>query len=167
MNFPWTDERCDLLRKLHAEGLSFSQIGGQLGCSRNAAIGKAQRIGLEKRGPAFRSNKSISAKPRGRRVRIRIVGNAVKQPRPELDLPDELAPEIVCDPVTLLNLQSHHCRWPVSGEGASMLFCGANKSDGSSYCAHHRARSCGKQPRFDRAEHEVRQRLRSRMLRAA
>lgn len=35
-------------------------------------------------------------------------------------------------PVPLLALESHHCRWPV-GE----LFCAATKLDGSSYCPHH------------------------------
>ena len=46
----WTDERVDALRKLWAEGLSASQIAGQLGgVSRNAVIGKVHRLGLEGR----------------------------------------------------------------------------------------------------------------------
>jgi hypothetical protein len=37
-------------------------------------------------------------------------------------------------PVALLELKSHHCRWPI---GDPVLFCGADKMDGSSYCRHH------------------------------
>lgn len=40
----WTDERCEKLISLLKEGLSGSQIGGVLGCTRNAVIGKAHRI---------------------------------------------------------------------------------------------------------------------------
>ena len=49
----WTDERVELLRKLWAEGLSASQIAGQLGgVSRNAVIGKVHRLKLSSRGRA-------------------------------------------------------------------------------------------------------------------
>jgi GcrA cell cycle regulator len=43
----WTDERTALLKQHLADGLSFSQIAARLGgCSRNACIGKAARLGL-------------------------------------------------------------------------------------------------------------------------
>ena len=46
----WTDERVDTLKRLWGEGLSASQIAGQLGgVSRNAVIGKVHRLGLESR----------------------------------------------------------------------------------------------------------------------
>ena len=41
----WTDERIAFLRK-HWRVLSCSQIGRELGCSKNAALGKAHRLGL-------------------------------------------------------------------------------------------------------------------------
>ena len=38
----WTDERVELLKKLWADGLSASQIAGELGgITRNAVIGRA------------------------------------------------------------------------------------------------------------------------------
>mgnify|MGYP000876625713 CR=1 FL=1 len=43
----WTDERIELLRKLWTDGLSASQIAGELGqVTRNAVIGKVHRLGL-------------------------------------------------------------------------------------------------------------------------
>jgi len=46
----WTDERVNLLIKLWTEGLSASQIAGQLGgVTRNAVIGKVHRLKLEGR----------------------------------------------------------------------------------------------------------------------
>lgn len=45
---PWNDELVALLRKLHAEGVSYARIAKQLGngITRSAAIGKGQRLGL-------------------------------------------------------------------------------------------------------------------------
>ena len=43
----WTDERVELLKKLWQDGLSASQIAGELGgITRNAVIGKVHRLGL-------------------------------------------------------------------------------------------------------------------------
>src|SRR3954463_13065323 len=46
----WTDERVERLKKLWADGLSASQIAGELGgVTRNAVIGKVHRLGLSGR----------------------------------------------------------------------------------------------------------------------
>ena len=46
----WTDERIDLLKQLWSDGLSASQIAGQMGgVTRNAVIGKVHRLKLEGR----------------------------------------------------------------------------------------------------------------------
>ena len=37
-------------------------------------------------------------------------------------------------PVTFMDLEAEHCRWPVTGG-----FCGCQKDDDSSYCSTHRA----------------------------
>ena len=61
----WTDERLEQLKKLWAEGLSITQIGLELGLSRNAVVGKVHRIGLPKRGsPIVRSDKPFEPKRR-------------------------------------------------------------------------------------------------------
>jgi len=46
----WTEERIERLKKMWHEGATASQIADELGgVSRNAVIGKAQRLGLEQR----------------------------------------------------------------------------------------------------------------------
>ena len=50
----WTDDRVELLKKLWADGLSASQIAGELGgITRNAVIGKVHRLGLSGRAKAL------------------------------------------------------------------------------------------------------------------
>src|SRR3990172_1193550 len=61
----WTDERVALLTKLWADGLSASQIAGELGgITRNAVIGKVHRLGLSGRAKAPSSAAPRQRKPR-------------------------------------------------------------------------------------------------------
>ena len=61
----WTDERVELLKKLWADGLSASQIAGELGgITRNAVIGKVHRLGL-----SGRAKSPSSSAPRPRKAR--------------------------------------------------------------------------------------------------
>lgn len=59
----WTDERVELLKKLWMEGLSASQIAGELGegVTRNAVIGKVHRLKLSAR--AKPTNSTPRARP--------------------------------------------------------------------------------------------------------
>jgi GcrA cell cycle regulator len=62
----WTDERVERLKKLWADGLSASQIAGELGgITRNAVIGKVHRLGLSGRA---KSSSSGTARPRKARA---------------------------------------------------------------------------------------------------
>jgi GcrA cell cycle regulator len=58
----------------------------------------------------------------------------------------------VCEPVTLLDLEYGHCRFPI-GEacGPSTLFCGAPKEAVGSYCTYHRAVATGQGTLSERA----------------
>jgi hypothetical protein len=48
--------------------------------------------------------------------------------------------------LTLIWLQKNQCKYPVGGEGANTLFCGAAQQGESSYCPKHYA-ACHTQPR--------------------
>ncbi len=62
---PWTEERVELLKKLWTDGLSASQIAGQMGgVTRNAVIGKVHRLGLSGRA----KTNAAPAQPRPRKV---------------------------------------------------------------------------------------------------
>jgi len=68
----WTDERVETLKKLWMEGLSASQIAGELGegVTRNAVIGKVHRLKLSARAKPTNSTPRTrpAARPAPRRV---------------------------------------------------------------------------------------------------
>ncbi|MBK5958090.1 hypothetical protein CCR97_08145 [Rhodoplanes elegans] len=139
----WTDERVAELRQLWADGLSASQIAVELGgATRNAILGKVNRMKLEARG------RGHIVKPRGeprpkpdKRSHARKPDTDKRAPvrRPPVIEPDDTplrAAPIECV-VPLLDLTEGMCRYP-SGDGADIRFCGAPKARGS-WCATHAA----------------------------
>jgi GcrA cell cycle regulator len=132
---PWTDERCEMLRRLWADGLTASDIARQLGATRSGVLGKIMRLGLLGR----KSSEFKPGPPRPRAVRKR----AVVSPSPAPPEPEEKPPPPEPEPqppkprrLTLLQLGERHCRWPI--EDNPFRFCGAYRSSGETYCAYHR-----------------------------
>jgi GcrA cell cycle regulator len=154
---PWTDTRVELLTKFVSEGCSGSQIAAELGggITRNAVIGKIHRLGLS--GPKSRGHAKPKPKPwaeAGAHERTwqrwkakekngpsyRRVASAPAHSFEAVTIGREatdLEPEAIADPVTLLDLQEHSCRWPVDRDGEPMMYCGAGNVTGLSYCARH------------------------------
>jgi GcrA cell cycle regulator len=142
----WTDERVELLKKLWADGLSASQIAGELGgITRNAVIGKVHRLGLSGRAKPSSSGAPRARKPRSHMLRVArpaMRGNTAlalayeMEPEPELELVDNVIP--IEQRRTLLQLNEDTCRWPV-GDPAStdFFFCGGKAVPSLPYCAHH------------------------------
>lgn len=83
----WTEERLDILRRMHVAGRSYTQIAAALGTSRSAVAGIASRLGL----PAREACK-----------RVPIV-----EPVPVVEVPPR-PPRL-----TLFDLTSSMCRWPI------------------------------------------------------
>lgn len=147
MGIHWTDKRIDLLKKLAADGLSCSQIAGEIGqgLSRNAIIGKLHRLGVTLR---VRSKKP-EREPRGRNGHIarKINGRSgYSLARRELAAPYyaenpqpiELPPDTSPDACTLLKLREESCRYPI-GDPAdeAFRFCGSPRFGDRPYCARH------------------------------
>ncbi len=113
----WTDERVELLKKLWMEGLSASQIAGELGegVTRNAVIGKVHRLKLSARAkptnttprarpaarpaprrvasPAATMSSHISAKPRPATMsRPQVIGATALAATPEMETELYVAP---------------------------------------------------------------------------
>ncbi len=55
MTFAWTPHRIGLLCRRYAEGASFKEVGAELGCSKNAAIGKFNRLIKERHALALKA----------------------------------------------------------------------------------------------------------------
>lgn len=142
-NFSWTDEQVDELKRMHAEGLSFSEIGAALGgITRNACIGKARRIGLPmridvRRDPTVRRVRASRADPE-RRIRVRPIVEFIAEDsviEPIRELPAEAIPQE--QRKTFAELKPHHCRF-IYGDTLSgdYFYCGGKKYRGA-YCAYH------------------------------
>lgn len=142
--FEWSEHNITEFVRLHGEGLSFSAIGSELGCSRNACIGKAHRMGLEKR--TMGAQPRAERKPRvHRRQRFREVlpmpveplqcehiFDWLKQRAPADDFPiNSSGPEC-----TIMDLTHETCRWPLWSDAApDRLYCGA--ASAGTYCQRH------------------------------
>lgn len=151
----WTNERVDLLKKLWGEGLSASQIAGELGgVTRNAVIGKVHRLGLSGRA----KSSSSTAKPRRVRTASSAAQPTPKKPQPQTSgatalkmdptpapvaevLPEaepiaELVP--ISKRATILTLTERTCKWPIGDPATDdFYFCGRQSDAGVPYCAHH------------------------------
>jgi GcrA cell cycle regulator len=151
----WTDERVETLKKLWADGLSASQIAGELGgITRNAVIGKVHRLGLSGRAKAPSSSAPRQRKPRVQSHFMRpprsggTRGNTALAPRsaplfdmepdyePEPELTDNIIP--IGQRCSILQLTEATCHWPI-GDPASpeFFFCGGKSVASLPYCAHH------------------------------
>ncbi len=166
---PWTDERVDILKKLWAEGLSASQIAGRLGgVTRNAVIGKADRLGLSGRATTSRLKSGCppkrnvdrfpkeapvaSARKRAKtlsNVGFLELGSAHSiGPEPFTPKEDLVIPE--AERKSIQSLEENHCRWPIGDPQADDFhFCGKTKVPGLPYCDFHCKRAFQPRKRRD------------------
>jgi GcrA cell cycle regulator len=128
----WTAERIEQLKSGFGAGLSCAQIANEIGVSRNAVIGKLNRLGLSRgRNPgAPRARSSGGSIRRPQVLTQRLLLKAVFASAPPTD--DVVSSE----PCSLLNLAPRKCRWPIS-DAVDITFCGNTTIDGMSYCAGH------------------------------
>ena len=139
----WTDERVETLKKLWMEGLSASQIAGELGegVTRNAVIGKVHRLKLSARAkptnsaprarpaarpaprrvasPSAGMSNMGSAKPRLQMSQPRSIGATALAHNPEMEQQLYVAPvaaELFIPEdkrLSLLQLTEATCKWPI------------------------------------------------------
>ena len=138
--FPWTDERCDELRRLWALGKSASWIADAFETTRNTIMGKKTRLKLPPRptdpGPRpkrrwIRLPKATEARPAPKQPTEAIMAAKPSTPASDLRIPlDQRA--------TFEELRPHHCRWIVGDpRETDFFYCGAEKLEGWSYCEKH------------------------------
>lgn len=142
----WDDNRIEQLKKLWSEGLSASQIAGELGgVTRNAVIGKVHRLGLSGRAkakPAAAARPRKVVKTTQRTTTIVSRGNlAVVE---MVDMEPEVMPvrENVVIPmsrrISIMELREGVCRWPMGDPlHADFAYCGADCGGGKTYCEAH------------------------------
>ena len=134
----WTMERTTLLKdRIHA-GFSCGQIACELGVSRNAVIGKANRLGLSRfknaiPGQPKQSGTRRSARPSTvtRQTNLRTLWGKPQLAFAKLSAESPKA-------CSLLELQQWHCRWPIGDPTSEDFgFCGNGPVAGLPYCPLH------------------------------
>jgi GcrA cell cycle regulator len=142
----WTEEREQQLRNLRANGVSAMLIGIELGLSRNAVLGKANRLKarLPMPGEPLRARIKPGPKPMPKPQLPRSHDAASRAKYRRLDIAkaksfvkdDSFIPiEQRC---TITDLTMNTCRWPVGDPGKpGFFFCGGNVVEGLPYCHGH------------------------------
>lgn len=149
----WNAEKEDYLRANWGPDKKAAELAKELGFpTKNAVIGKARRLGLPKLQPGNRIKwqpgkgvvkKPRSAKPNSAKPKPNsVIAKPPPKPKPAPYVPTPLAHDVAR--VSLLELETHHCRWPV-GEPVKG-FCGCQALEGRSYCAGHHERAHERRP---------------------
>lgn len=138
----WSDPLRLRVVELWREGCSAAQIARDFVAAghvvtRYSIIGQLHRCGESEQtrdGRAKRSPRAIEHARRGPVRSLKFAGRDY----------GAAARESVarCDGVAFMELEPHHCRYPVSGDRLSIAFCGATRELGS-YCSEHYYKSTG------------------------
>lgn len=164
----WNDEAVATLKRLWAEGMSAGQIGGVLGLSRNAIIGKINRLKLPKRTAAairaanragmrqsLNAGPSVRSQPRRGRTggagqsSAAAIVHRVEVRRATVVIPEEREEgNDVSHLIGIMDLRDDTCRFPIGDPlEPNFGFCGAHVPavpEGQRrppYCEHHQRRS--------------------------
>jgi len=145
----WTQEHSGALREFLAKGMSYSEIADAINAkfktaySRNAAIGRAKRMGLAgpERPKDWPKPPPKQGQPQLHRIRERYAADSMRI-MPVFERTETAKLRCVeIDPrhLSLLDLEPGDCRYPYGGdeEGEAITFCGHPRCEGTSYCAAH------------------------------
>ena len=125
----WTEEVINQLKQMWNEGKSTGEIGKILGVSKNAVVGKAHRLGLESRPSPIKRSENVESGE-----------SKKKETKPKPKKAAEPKKEKKKDGVSLLELTSASCRWPIGDpKDADFHFCGKEVVPGKNYCEKHMA----------------------------
>jgi len=132
---PWDDSNVAKLRDLWDQGLPTAQIGKLLGFTKNAVVGKAHRIGLERRPSPIRRT---AVKPDRKKARSPVM--------PKLNFEKQ---ELEKNQINTNNFQpsvknifisnsKRGCEWPEGHpDEADFRFCGKDRFEDKPYCLDH------------------------------
>jgi GcrA cell cycle regulator len=140
----WTEEAIKVLRRLALEGRSASVIALALGAaSRNAVIGKANRIGIRLNGDGRASPPSWAGAGAHRLPSAAVPHSAralSRDSREERKAAWAFVETEVGEMrrVRFDDIRQAECRWPLGDpRSGDFAYCGLTPAEGSSYCAGH------------------------------
>ena len=150
----WPPAHSVALRENFAKGMSYSAIADAINAkfstsySRNAALGRAKRMGLAV--PGRSEDQSLSS-PKAETPGLRAINADRRRERrvsqfwrlpPVFEATEAVqlrSADVVPRDLSLIDLESGDCRYPHGGdaEGEAITFCGHPRRPGSSYCTPH------------------------------
>jgi GcrA cell cycle regulator len=138
----WTPERVEQLKGCVGAGLSCSQIAVEIGVTRNAVIGKMNRLGLSRprgvRTSAPEAKRAAGRNGGGNITRLFSQHRILMQLPPEPQGWSAVVSINAGRGCSLLDLSPGKCRWPISEPGAQdFCFCGNQQVEGLPYCTGH------------------------------
>lgn len=161
--FIWTEEKLLLLKTLinNGDGLTATEIGIKIGVSRNAIIGKCNRLKLKLPNHQGMGNEQVrkftrkrilaKAKKHGKKANPRVKQKQKVNPvekteesRQPLTMGDDVKPisQRSGSDKAVYSLGSNHCRWPHGHpKSKEFHFCSAKTELGKVYCTEHMAMS--------------------------
>lgn len=167
-DFAWTDAAVETLKRLRAERKSASQIGVEMGVSRNTIIGKCHRLGLKLEGSprtfagALAKDSAPPSPPRAEEPERKPDTDTAEadadrlarlQARQKAKAEQEAIRQALAErrrefaargPVRFVETTQFHCLYiPGQPDGAETLCCGGLRVPGSSYCETHKALTNG------------------------
>ena len=133
---PWDENNVKKLRDLWDQGLPTAQIGKLLGFTKNAVVGKAHRIGLERRPSPIRRT---AVKPDRKKARSPVM------PKLNFESKEENIPlkqeSLSFQPVVknlFVKSDKRGCEWPQGHpDEMDFHFCGKERFEDKPYCLDH------------------------------
>ena len=134
---PWNDDNVSRLKDLWDQGLPTAQIGKLLGFTKNAVVGKAHRIGLERRPSPIRR---ATIKPDRKKARSPVI--------PKLNFEEKHTEQKETSSIkkTFLPMTRNifaknpekGCEWPEGHPNElEFHFCGKERFEDKPYCLDH------------------------------
>jgi GcrA cell cycle regulator len=133
----WNDDNVSRLKELWDQGLPTAQIGKLLGFTKNAVVGKAHRIGLERRpSPIKRSAFKPDRKKARSPVMPKLAFETIKSEE------ETYVPKIASFIPSIKNIFSNNikrgCEWPEGHpDEPEFHFCNKERFEDKPYCLDH------------------------------
>ena len=135
----WTAEAIEELKRLALKGKSASAIAAAIGAaSRNAVIGKANRIGIKLNGGG-RAAPSGGAPAAARGAQSAAFFHPQPAPSKWKAAWTGAAAEVAeTQGIRFEEIREFACRWPLGDpKSGDLVYCGVERAEGHSYCAAH------------------------------
>ena len=134
---PWDENNVTKLRELWDQGLPTAQIGKLLGFTKNAVVGKAHRIGLERRPSPIRRT---AVKPDRKKARSPVMPKLNFETTKDHEIKNQKETSSFQPMVKNLFSSSSKrgCEWPQGHPDENDFhFCGKDRFEDKPYCLEH------------------------------